>query len=428
MNWLAGSLNNGVKPREFVAWAMYDFANSAYTTIIITAVFSAYFVNVVAANQAWATLAWTLTLSASYLLVMLSGPAIGQAADHYARRKRYLLVTTVVCIVATAMLYQSAPGAVALTLCLIFVSNAAYSYGENLCAAFLPALARPEHCGRVSGWAWGIGYIGGLLALVAALAYIQNAGANGIGAAAAVPNTAIITAAFFLLGAIPAFIWLKEPPAATEARPQVHAWRLLASKDFRSLLITAVLYQAGIATVVAVAAIYASKVLGFQTADTISLLIVVNVSAAFGAIGFAALQDRIGLKKSLTWMLVAWIVIAIAAWFAEGRQLFWTVANAVGLLLGASQSVGRAMAAAMCPPDRGGEVFGLWGMAVRLAAVIGPPIYGVVAWASDDNHRLAMAATSVFFAGAVVCLRSVDVERGRNQLADIAVPEINRRA
>src|SRR5882724_9703042 len=130
-----------VKVREVWAWSMYDFANSGYTTVVITAVFSAYFVSVVAENSPWATFAWTAALSVSYAAILVTGPLLGAWADAHAAKKKLLLMSTVGCVVFTALLYFAAPGAVALALTLVVLSNYFFGVGENLIAAFLPELA-----------------------------------------------------------------------------------------------------------------------------------------------------------------------------------------------------------------------------------------------------------------------------------------------
>src|SRR5262245_2496784 len=150
------ALNPGVARREVWAWAMYDFANSGYTTVVLTAVFNAYFVATVAGNAPWATFAWTAALSVSYLLVMVGGPILGAWADAHAAKKRLLAVSTAVCVAGTIGLNWAGPGMVGYAVVFIIISNFAYSIGENLCAAFLPELARPAALGKVSGWGWSL--------------------------------------------------------------------------------------------------------------------------------------------------------------------------------------------------------------------------------------------------------------------------------
>ena len=174
-----GALNPGVARREVWAWAMYDFANSGYTTVVLTAVFNAYFVAVVTGNAPWGTFAWTAALSVSYLVVMLLGPVVGARADAHAAKKRLLAVSTVTCVIGTVGLSWAGPGMVGWAVAFVIVSNVAFAIGENLCAAFLPEIARPEALGKVSGWGWSLGYFGGILALAISLAWVMTAPSRG---------------------------------------------------------------------------------------------------------------------------------------------------------------------------------------------------------------------------------------------------------
>ena len=149
---MQSSLADSVTRREVWSWAMYDFANSGYTTVVITAIFNAYFVAVVAGNTPWATFAWTLSLAVSYALIMFLAPLIGAYADAYAAKKKLLLFTTTGCVIFTALLFFAGPGGLWIAIPLIILSNFFYGTGENLIAAFLPELARGKALGRVSGW------------------------------------------------------------------------------------------------------------------------------------------------------------------------------------------------------------------------------------------------------------------------------------
>ncbi|MFP5412735.1 MAG: MFS transporter, partial [Gammaproteobacteria bacterium] len=173
------ALNPGVAPREVFAWSMYDFANSGFTTVVLTAVFNAYFVGAVAGNAPWATLAWTGALALSSLLVILTMPAIGAWADARGAKKPLLLATTIGCVLGTAGLALAQPGSVALAIALVVLANWFYNTGESLIAAFLPELARPHALGKVSGWGWAFGYFGGMLTLGLSLAWVLSAQARG---------------------------------------------------------------------------------------------------------------------------------------------------------------------------------------------------------------------------------------------------------
>jgi MFS transporter, UMF1 family len=176
---MSKTLGAGVRPREVWAWAMFDFANSGYTTVVITAVFNAYFVSVVAQGAVWGTFAWTLALSVSYALIMLTAPLIGAYADAHAAKKKLLVLTTVACVASTAALGLVGPGELALGIALVVVSNFFFGSGENLIAAFLPEIARGRALGKVSGWGWGLGYLGGLLTLGLCLADVTWAQTQG---------------------------------------------------------------------------------------------------------------------------------------------------------------------------------------------------------------------------------------------------------
>jgi UMF1 family MFS transporter len=420
----ASALNPGVKRREVWAWAMYDFANSGYTTVVLTAVFNAYFVGVVAGNADWATFAWTAALSVSYAAVMVLGPLLGAWADAHAAKKTVLAVSTVVCIAGTIALAWTGPGAVAWAVVFIIVSNVAYAVGENIVAAFLPEIARPEALGKVSGWGWSLGYFGGILALAVSLAWVMTAESRGSTSSQAVPGTMIITAVIFGLAALPTFLLLREraqPASVPGARAALA--RLMetarSARKYRDLLLIfacGVCYQAGVATVIALAAIYAEQVMGFKTQDTIMLVIVVNVTAAIGAFGFGYAQDRIGKVAALRVTIVGWIVMTVVAYLSRTPAMFWVAANLAGLCMGSSQSAGRALVAYLSPAGRSAEFFGLWGVATRLAAILGPLTYGIVTWVTGGNHRLAILLTGGFFVAALLVLAFVNERRGRRQV------------
>lgn len=420
-------LNDGVRKREVFGWAMYDFANSGYTTVVLTAVFNAYFVSVVAQGAPWATLAWTLAIAASSLIVMLTLPALGAHADLRASKKRVLGGCTLACVLGTYALVGAGPGDLWWAVLAIVVSNVAYSYGEALIAAFLPELARSEALGRVSGWGWSFGYLGGMLTLGLSLAYVLAAQQRGEPATSFVPVTMAITATIYAVASLATFTLLRERsvPQITTAQASAdagvgaslarlaHTWRAARLyRDFCWLLACGACYQAGIAVVITLAAVYAEQALGFKQADTMLLIFVVNIAAATGAFAFGYGQDRIGHRLALALTLVGWIVMTVLAVLATGPGLFWVAALIAGLCMGSSQSAGRAMAGLFTPADRRGEFFGLWTFATRASAVVGPLTFGLITWLTGGNQRLAMACTAVFFVAGLLLLAKVDMARG----------------
>ena len=425
-------LKPGVRRREVWAWAMFDFANSGYTTVVITAVFSAYFVAVVAGNAPWATFAWTLALSLSYALVMLTAPLFGAHADAQARKKKLLWFTTLGCVGFTALLYFAAPGALVLAIAALVISNYFFGTGENLIAAFLPELARPRALGRVSGWGWSLGYVGGLVSLGASLAYITHAQAAGQEASNFVPVAMLITAAIFMLASLPTLLMLRERAPAQPDRPARSAWlqvrytlgHLKQLPDLKRFLLCTVLYQAGIQAVITLAAIYASQVFHFTTQQTILLVLVVNITAALGAFVFGHVQDRIGHVRAIALTLAGWIVMILLAWAAPDERMFWVAANLAGLCMGASQSAGRAMVGLLAPPAQQAEFFGLWGLAVKLASILGPLTYGAASWMTAGDHRQALLITGSYFIAGLWLLRGVQAPRGHRAARRFALAEI----
>ena len=428
------ALNPGVRKREVFGWAMYDFANSGYTTVVITAVFAAYFVGAVAGGASWATFVWTLALSVSHALVMLTMPALGAWADRHGAKKRLLLLSTIGCVLATAGLAAVGPGAVWLAVGLVILSNVCFAWGESLIAAFLPELARPSAMGRVSGWGWSFGYFGGMLALGLSLAYVLWAQAQGQKAAEFVPVTMLITAVIFAVAASVTFSLLRERAqpnpnvGASGVRDSLRQLRRTFDNakrytDYMWLLACAVAYQGGVAVAITLAAIYAEQVIGFVQQETMLLIFVLNIAAAVGAFAFGYWQDRLGHKLALGITLVGWMATCIIAALTTTKGGFWYAAAIAGLCMGSSQSSGRAMAGLFAPPAQLAEFYGLWTFATRLASIIGPLSYGAITWMTDGNQRLAIGFTAVLFLVGLVLLQPVNMARGRAAaLADALAP------
>ena len=333
-------------------------------------------------------------------------------------------------MLSTAALALAGPGDLALAIIAVVLSNLFFAYGESLNSAFLPELARRDAMGRVSGWGWSFGYFGGMLTLGLSLGYVIYAQGAGQKAEQFVPVTMLITAAVYALASWVTFALLREraqpqPVAMQDAGLVASLVRLRQTfreasrfEDFVRLMACAVAYQAGIAVVIALAAIYAEQVLGFQQTQTMMLVFLVNIASAAGAFAFGYWQDRIGHRNALAVTLVGWIVMTLLAVAATSPGLFWVAAVIAGLCMGSSQSAGRAMAGLLAPASRRAEFYGLWTFAVRLSAIVGPLTYGLVTWVTSGNHRLAIFTTGVFFVVGLWILRQVDMPRGERAAAD----------
>ena len=423
------ALNPGVRPREVLSWAGYDFANSGYTTVVLTAVFNAYFVSVVANGADWGTLAWTVTLAMSNAAVMIAMPMIGAYADLRARKQWLLRISTVGCVTSTAALALAGRGDVAIAMVAIVISNFFFQVGVSLIGAFLPEIARPNALGKVSGWGWSFGYLGGLATLAVCLAYVIWAQGQGRDAEHFVPVTMLLTAGIFAVAALPTLFILRER-AVPQSQPSLDVVRGAMSRladtlrnvgryrDFARLLVCTTFYQAGVAVVIALAAIYAQEVMKFSFEQTMMLVLVVNITAAIGAFAFGYVQDLLGHKHALALTLLLWIAMTAVASLATTPALFWVSANLAGLAMGSSQSAGRAMVGVFAPPTRLAEFYGLWTLAVQVSAIMGPLTYGAVVYLTDNNHRLGMVITGGFFVIGLLLIASINIERGRRAASE----------
>ena len=348
-------------------------------------------------------LAWTSALALSSAVVMLTMPSLGALADLRAIKKRLLAFSTVGCVLATALLALAGPGDLWLAMAAIVLSNIFYSYGESLNAAFLPELARREALGRVSGWGWSFGYFGGMLTLGLSLGYVLWAQAQGIPATQFVPVTMLITAGVYGAGLAAHLRAAEGARGAAAQRAAATAacaprWQRLAQtwrqaqdyRDFVWLLVCAVAYQAGIAVVIALAAVYAEQVLGFKQTQTMMLIFLVNIASAVGAFAFGYWQDRIGHRRR-----AGRHAGRLDRDDGAGRgwppapALFWVAAVVAGLCMGSSQSAGRAMAGAFAPRAAAGRVL----RAVDLRDAAGGDHRADDLWPGDLAHRRATTAS-----------------------------------
>lgn len=419
------ALKDGVSPKEAFGWALFDAANSGYSTVVLTAVFNAYFVATVCGNADWAAFVWSCAVGAANAVSMLLMPLVGRIADLTASKKKWLAAATALCVAATAMLAFSGPGSYVLSVSMLVASYVGFNVGETLNSAFLPEIAHPQALGKVSGWGWSLGYVGGLLTLAICLAVVTAGQKLGYDMNALVAATNIITAAVFALASLPVFCWLKEravPQSGglgkireffkTDADKGKTLETLVLFTDFRHLVVCGFFYQCGVSTVITLAAVYASTVMGFGLTETLVMVLLVNITAAVGAFGFGYVQDKIGHKPALALTLLAWIAMVVVAASASTSALFWVAANLAGLAMGSSQSAGRALVAVFAPEKKLARFYGIWNMALWLSAVIGPVTYGAVTWMTGNNQRLAIVVTGLFFVAGLLALLPLNVARG----------------
>ena len=415
------STSRPVKKREIFGWAMFDFANSSYTTIIVTVAFAVYFTKLVAPgeNADWL---WSIGVALSNLLVLLSAPVIGAVADDSGRKKWFLGTSYLLCVLGTAALYFVLPGQIVLGLALFVFSNFAYAAGENMAGAFLPEISTSANIGRISGFGWGLGYFGGLGSLMLVKPLISDG--FTLENLSSLRLVWVVTGVFFLIAGLPTMFLLKERAERGERRSLAGYVRVGFDRvrntaralghfsELARFLTVFLIYNCGLMAVIAFAAIYAERSIGFSSADLIFLFIVLQLSSAAGALLFGWIQDRLGPKRTIELTLLLWIGVGVGAFLAVNKTQFWPVALAAGLGIGSLQSASRAVVGLFSPSSKSGEFFGFWGLAQRAAYVIGPFVFGLVS-SVTGSQRVAILVNSSFFVLGLLGLRWINVERGR---------------
>lgn len=402
-----------------LAWAFYDWANSAFPTVITTFVFAAYFTKGVALDPIAGTAQWGWAVSISALCVALLGPLMGAVADHSGRRKPWLAFFTYACVGATALLWFVKPDAswVLFALVMMGVANFCFEMAVVFYNAMLPDLVRKSHLGRWSGWAWGLGYIGGLGCLAVALVGFVQTDTPWFGlstdGAQHLRATSVLVAVWMGLFAVPLFYFTPDKKTSSVPLRQALSAGVATLRDtlghirrYKSIaryLLARMIYTDGLNTLYAFGGIYAGVTFGMDFAEIITFGIAINVVSGLGAFAFGWVDDWIGPKKTILIALVGVSVLGLALVFAQSKTQFWLFAMPLGLFVGPAQSASRSFMAHLVPPNMATEMFGLYAMSGKATAFIGPLVLGWVTVAAD-SQRAGMATILVFLAVGGVLL------------------------
>ena len=413
-----------IKPKasrkEIFGWVMFDFANSSFTTVIVTVIFSAYFVSHVVGDDVSGVKYWGWALCISNLIVIMVGPVLGAVADFSASKKKFLFLSYIICVVFTALLFFVEGGNILLGIIIFIIANIGFAAGENFCSAFLPEIARPEQMGRISGYGWAVGYVGGLLSLILCLILFKIWGQGEL----QIRTTFLITAVFFLLSALPTFMFLKErrrPLASKGTKNYIRIGFKRLHETFKDMrdfgelikfLSVFFLYSCGIATVISFSAIYAESVIHFSKSETLLFFIVVQVSSSIGAFAFGFVEDKLGAKKTISITLIIWIMVVLGAYWSPSKSVFWVVGNLAGIAIGSSQSSSRALVALFTPESKSAEFFGLWGLSGKLAATVGIYSFSFITLLTG-SMKSAILMMAFFFVAGLVGMIFVNEDKGR---------------
>ncbi|MEP0545867.1 MAG: MFS transporter [Rhodothermales bacterium] len=412
--------------RAVWSWALYDFANSAFTTLVVTFVYATYFTQAIAADEISGTALWTRGVTITAVAVAVLSPFLGAMADRGGLRKRYLLVATAICVGATTMTFFAEPGEVVQALVWVVIANIAYEIGLVFYNAFLPDLAPPDRIGRISGAAWGLGYAGGLVALAVGLFgfVLPEVAPFGLDKATGehIRATNLLVAAWFAVFAIPAFLFIREirPEKrqtslslfTSTAREIGGTFRSLGQyRQIVRLLVARLFYNDGLVTIFSLGGIYAAGTFGFTTEEIIYFGMALNLAAGLGAFLFGFVDDKVGGKKTIYVSLVLLCVATLVAVFGQTKAMIWAAGLLVGLAAGPNQSASRSLLGRFVPDDKETEFYGFFAFSGKLTAFMGPLLFGILTTAFA-TQRAGVAVVLVFFFLGALVLTSVDEREG----------------
>ena len=403
-----------------IAWCFYDFGNSAYPTIIITAAYVTYFkAEVVGGDGGRGDALWGWANAIGALLVLLMAPPLGLLADRARRKRLFLSLHAWLCVAATAALAFTGKGDVALAMGLVALSLYAFEGANVFYNGFLPELVGEDEVERLGARGWAFGYAGGLLALLLVVVAMKVLGLP----AWAIP---LVVAAWFFGGTLPTLLLLRDAPApvratATSRDSGAPARRATLFAQLRELrkhpelarfLLALFVYMNGVNTIIVFAAAFSSQTLGFSNTENLILVMLLNLVAAPGALLFGRIATERGARKSIAlslwgWLLVVALAVTTTSVLTQGaaRIAFWGVAALAALLIGATQATSRSFVGLLAPRGQSAEYYGFMALAGRASAILGTLVFGFVS--QSVGQIAAVGSVGVFFALGLVLLRRV---------------------
>ena len=404
---------------------MYDFANSSFANNVTTFIYAAFFTKVIAENEIVGTALWSRGVGIIMLIVALLSPPLGALSDQGGYRKRFLIFFTFLAVIFTALLYFPQQGQVTFAIAIYIIACICFEMGIVFYNAFLPDIAPPERIGRISGQAWGVGYLGGLLSMAVLMVGFVSAETPWFGLSkethAHIRATNIGVAIWFAIFSLPAFFYLPEPPArqtgdklslAASYRRILQTFRELQRyREIFKLLLARLVYNDGLITVFAFGGIYAAGTFGFTFEEVLFFGIIVNIAAGIGAWCFGYLDDRLGGKLTIQITLIGFVIAATIAVVPQEKIWFWVAGILVGLFAGPNQSASRSLMGRFVPQNKETEFYGFYAFSGKATAFLGPLLMGVITQASG-SQRFGMATVGLFFIVGGLLLRTVDEQKG----------------
>lgn len=414
-----------VERRERWGWYLFDFANTSFTVVVVTVAYAVYFRSYVVVDPAAGDLYWGLGNSISMFIVGITSPYLGAVCDTTARKKLFTGIYALLCIVATGLMVTVGAGDIWWGLTLFVLGNIGFQGGLVFYNAFLPQISPPGKTGTVSGIGFAWGYVGALISLLIAMPFATRA--DQLENLRLLAPVFPVSALFFLVFAIPFFIWVRErrPVAAPQESPWQEGWMRVRTtvghlhryRQTARFLLAYFIYSDGFNTVIAFGGIYAFVTLGFSTVQVLVFFAVLQLAAIAGAWGFGILTDRWGAKPVVELTLAIWLITTVWAALVLSQSTFYGVGVLAGIAIGSSQAASRALMAELTPASREAEFYGFYGLCGRFSAILGTALFGIVS-SVTQSQRWAVLSIAPFFAVGWLLLRTVDVEAGRAVAAE----------
>lgn len=432
--------------RSIIAWCFYDFGNSAFTTLIVSFIYATFFAKTMMPNEVEGSWLWSTGVSISAVLIALIAPIVGATADRTGHRKLILWIASMICIGASAMLYFPLPFKTTQELGIpsqayyamfwFMIGNIAFEIGSSVYNSFLPTLAPQDKIGRISGYGWGLGYVGGLLCMAVALVGFVQTDTPWFGFSTEhgenLRATNLLVAAWMLLFCLPFFFIV---PTVIRKEVKMEGNFILDSfrrikqtfgeiKKFKELarfLLANMLYNDGLVTIFSVGAVYAATTMNFSFTEIMFFGIVLNITGGLGAVAFGFLDDKLGGKRTIQYSIVGLAIATLMACLAPNKETFWVAGILVGIFAGPNQSASRSLIGRFVPPSKESEFYGFFTFAGRCTSFIGPLLFGNITlltqWIFSGNppfapQRAGVGVLLILFVAGFYFLHRVNEAKG----------------
>ena len=400
--------------KEVISWSLYDFANQPFTTIIVTFVYGAFFTSVIASDENTGTLFWTWGIASTAIIVSILSPILGALADKGGFRKFFLILFTWICAIFSILLYFPQSGDVFFALSLFVIANISFELGSVFCNSYLQDLSEDSNIGKISGFAWGLGFVGGLLALFISFSLFElnSVGIRGIN---------ILVGVWFLIFSIPTFLFVKDRKKDKLTKKHfVDSFdsikttfkEVVKYKIIMKFLIARLFFNDGLITIFALGGIYAVDTLDFTFNEVMMLGIILNISAAIGSFVFGYLEDKIGVKKviniSLVVLVFSTLLAFIAPYFKFQKEIFWIAGVLIGLMVGPNQSCSRSLMAKLTPKEKQNEFFGFFALTGKATSFLGPVLFGIITF--NFSQQVALWVVIFLFLIGLILFNKINFQ------------------